>query len=113
MSSIKQPDCLFCQIASGQTATELVWQNEVAVAFADIHPSAPIHLLVVPKRHVDSLDTLDDPRLGGRLLEAVKVVAGQAGAAGAYRMQINVGRPAGQVIDHLHLHILAGRRFVD
>lgn len=107
------PDCLFCQIASGHTATKLAWENEVAAAFADLHPKAPVHLLVVPKQHVESLDALDDPELAGQLLEAVKEVAKQAGVTGGYRVQINVGKAGGQVIDHLHFHVLGGKQFSD
>jgi histidine triad (HIT) family protein len=100
-------DCLFCTIAAGKQG-ELIWENEVAVAFRDIHPKAPIHLLVVPKQHFANLDDLDDRELGGRLLEAVKLVAAQEGISGAYRVQVNNGRSAGQIIDHLHFHLLNG-----
>lgn len=106
-------DCLFCSIANGRTGTELVWQNEVAAAFRDIHPKAPVHLLVVPKAHVETLDHLSHPSLGNELLQAVQVVAEQAGVAGRYRVQINVGEEGGQVVPHLHLHVLGGKRFAE
>lgn len=105
-------DCLFCSIANGDTE-KLVWQNDVAAAFNDIHPKAPVHILVVPKRHIESLDDLNDPELAGKLLLAVREVAHQAGLKGRYRVQINTGRPAGQVIDHLHFHILGGKLTTD
>ena len=104
-------DCLFCKIANDQTDTELVWQNEVVAAFNDIHPKAPVHILVVPKTHVETLDHLDHPTLGNELLQAVQTVADQAGVSGRYRVQINVGEEGGQVIPHLHLHVMGGRRF--
>ena len=105
------PDCLFCKIAGGKTDTELIWQNDIAAAFNDIHPKAPVHVLVVPKKHVESLDHLDDPELSAQLLAAVQEVAEKVGLKGGYRVMINVGRPGGQVIDHLHLHILGGKHF--
>jgi histidine triad (HIT) family protein len=98
-------DCLFCSIAHGDADT-LLWQNDVAAAFADIHPKAPVHVLVVPKRHVAMLDDLDDIELAGQMLLAVREVAHAQGLKGNYRVQLNNGRPAGQVIDHLHFHVL-------
>lgn len=98
-------DCLFCGIANGDPS-KLVWQNEWAAAFNDIHPKAPVHILVVPKRHVENLDDLDDQELAGRLLMAVREVAHLAGLKGRFRVAMNNGRPAGQIIDHLHLHVL-------
>jgi histidine triad (HIT) family protein len=99
--------CLFCSIASGDPA-KLVWSNDIAAAFNDIHPKAPVHVLLVPKKHIGMLDQLDDPELAGKLLLAVPQVAEKLGLKGAYRVQINNGAPAGQIIDHLHLHILGG-----
>lgn len=99
------PECLFCKIAnSGQN---LIWENNYAAAFADIHPKAPVHLLVVPKTHVASLDALDDDvELAGQLMLAVRDVARTAGVSAAYRVAVNNGRAAGQVVEHLHLHVL-------
>lgn len=99
-------DCIFCGIASGDQ-TKLVWQNEVAAAFNDIHPKAPVHVLVVPKQHIARLDELEDPQLSGQLLQAVRQAAAAVGVAGAYRVGLNNGRAAGQEVDHLHFHILA------
>jgi histidine triad (HIT) family protein len=98
-------DCLFCSIANGDPE-KLVWRNEEFAAFKDIHPKAPVHLLVVPKAHVLNLDHMDDAETAGRLLLAVREVAHQAGLKGGWRIQVNNGRPAGQVIDHLHFHVL-------
>jgi histidine triad (HIT) family protein len=98
-------DCLFCGIANGEES-KLVWSNEVAAAFNDIHPKAPVHILVVPRHHYDSLDDLEDQELAGKLLLAVREVAHNAGLKGRYRVALNTGRPAGQIIDHIHFHIL-------
>lgn len=104
------PDCLFCNIANGDPA-KLVWQNEHVAAFNDIHPKAPVHVLVTPKQHVGSFDDLDDPSLTTQLFQAVREVAHLLNLKGRWRVIINVGRPAGQVIDHLHVHILGGKNF--
>ncbi len=105
-------DCLFCKIANGDPA-KLVWSNERAAAFNDIHPKAPVHLLVVPKQHIANLDALEDAELAGKMLLAVREVAHQAGLKGAYRSQINNGKAAGQVIEHLHFHVLGGKEMSD
>jgi histidine triad (HIT) family protein len=106
-----ETDCLFCQIASDKS--KLVWENANMAAFKDIHPKAPVHILVVPKRHVESLDQLDDRDLAAELINGIKQVASQAGIAGGYRVQINVGRHGGQLVDHLHIHLLGGKTFGD
>lgn len=103
-------DCLFCKLAADKA--NLVWENEVVAAFKDIHPKAPVHILVVPKAHVANLDELREP-LAGQLIEAVQAVAKDQGVSGAYRVMINVGQAAGQVVEHLHIHILAGKQFQD
>jgi histidine triad (HIT) family protein len=97
-------DCLFCSIANGDPS-KLVWHNDVAAAFNDLHPKAPVHILVVPKQHIENLDHLDDPELAGKLLLAVREVAHAAGLKGGWRVRVNNGRPAGQVVDHLHFHV--------
>ncbi len=101
-------DCIFCTIANGDK-DNLVWSNDFAAAFKDLHPKAPTHVLVVPKKHVAMLDHLEDPELAGKLLLSVPEVAASLGLKGAYRVVINNGRPAGQTIDHLHLHIMGGK----
>ena len=105
-------DCLFCTIAHGDKE-QLIWENGIAAAFKDIHPKAPIHVLVVSKRHVQSLDALDDPILAGQLLMAVRQVAKELGVSDGYRVVMNTGRRGGQLVDHLHFHILAGKEFHD
>ncbi len=100
-------DCLFCSIANGEK-TNLVWHNDVAAAFNDIHPKSPVHVLIVPKRHVVNLDDLDDPELAADMIMAIRTVADQLGVTGAYRLQVNNGKAAGQIVGHLHFHLRAG-----
>ncbi len=106
------PDCLFCSIAAGDIPSERVLETDDVLAFRDVNPQAPVHVLVVPRRHVEDLHSLaaDDPILG-ELVRAAQQVAEQAGiAAGGYRVVANVGPDAGMSVPHLHLHVLGGRR---
>ncbi len=100
-------DCLFCSIINGDK-THVLWENDVALAFRDIHPKAPTHILIVPKKHIERLDELDDPELAGQLLMAAREVAVQLGVEGNYRLTTNNGEGAGQIINHLHFHLLSG-----
>jgi len=106
-------DCLFCQISRGQTSTDFVFENDVLVVFKDINPSAPVHLLIVPKKHIRSINDLteaDRPILS-EMLMAAKDMAGQHRVdKSGYRLFFNVERGGGQVIFHLHLHLIAGWR---
>jgi len=103
--------CIFCRIVNGEMGTEFVAQSEYAVAFDDIEPLAPVHVLVVPKRHVRSLRELDDPLVAADLLSLASQVAKERGLyAGGYRVVINGGEEAGQTVFHLHAHVLGGRR---
>jgi len=104
-------DCLFCKIGSGQIPAKVVMQDDDLMAFDDVNPQAPVHVLVVPKRHVAELTEVDDPALLGRLLHTAALVAQQKGlAASGYRVVVNTGRDGGQSVFHLHLHVLGGRR---
>lgn len=100
-------DCIFCKIINGDFGTEFVYENEVAVVFKDINPKADIHLLVVPRLHVESLNELEDEELLGKLMMTVKEVTRKLGI-NSFRTVINTGKDAGQEVFHLHLHILAG-----
>ena len=100
-------DCIFCKIINKEFNTEFVYENESAVVFKDINPKADIHLLVVPKQHVESLNELDDENLLGKLLMTVKAVTKKEGIK-SYKTIINTGKDAGQEIFHLHIHILSG-----
>lgn len=102
-------DCLFCKISNKEMSSDIVYENEHAIAFKDINPKAPIHILIVPKRHIDSVSTLreEDKEIVGELFLTARKIAEEKGLKG-YKIIINVGREGGQVIDHLHLHLLAG-----
>ena len=106
-------DCLFCRIVARESAAEVEYEDEEVLAFKDIYPKAPVHILIIPKRHITSLMTaeLEDGRVLGRCL----LVARQLGEAKGfgergYRVSVNSGPEGGQVIDHVHFHFLAGRR---
>jgi histidine triad (HIT) family protein len=103
--------CLFCKIIEGTIPSTPVYQDELAYAFADINPKAPVHLLVVPRAHIGSLDdTGEDKRaLLGHLLWAAAGIARQQGLGNGYRIVVNTGEDGGQTVDHLHLHLLGGR----
>ena len=101
-------DCIFCKIIAGDFGTEFVHENEYVVVFKDINPKADIHLLVVPKLHVESLNELDDEKLLGKLMMTVKEVTMKLGIK-SYRTVINTGKEAGQEVFHLHIHILSGK----
>jgi histidine triad (HIT) family protein len=106
-------DCIFCRIARGELGTEFVAETEAVVAFRDIHPHAPTHVLVIPRRHVASLNDLDPAEFGlvAELLSVATRVARQEGIAeSGYRVLTNNGPDAGQTVFHLHAHVLGGRR---
>jgi histidine triad (HIT) family protein len=100
-------ECVFCKIINGDFATEFVYEDDFAVVFKDINPKADVHLLVVPREHVETLNELDDLDKLGQLLAVVKKVTKQLGIK-SYRTVINTGKEAGQEVFHLHVHILAG-----
>lgn len=101
-------DCIFCKIANRQIPTEFVYENEHIVAFNDINPAAPVHILVIPKRHVESLRELEDKDLMAELLDGARTVAKKLGITD-YRTVINTGKEAGQEVFHIHLHVISGR----
>ena len=103
--------CLFCQIANGETSTEILFENDILVVFKDIKPAAPIHQLIVPKKHIRSINDLtetDRPILSELLMTAKHMAERHGIAASGYRLFFNVERGGGQVIFHLHLHLIGG-----
>lgn len=105
-------DCLFCKMVAGQIKPATVYEDDAVLAFKDINPKAPIHLLVVPKAHVATLNDLEvaDADLVGKLFLAAKAIAKQQGFdESGYRAVMNCNADAGQTVFHLHLHVLAGR----
>lgn len=106
-----QPDCIFCRIAEGGIPAKVVAKNHQAMAFRDLNPQAPSHILVIPLRHIDSLAAADNPcELGGVLSLAAEVAASEGLAEGGYRVVTNVGADGGQTVQHLHFHVLGGRQ---
>lgn len=101
-------DCIFCKIINGDFNTEFIYENDYVVVFKDINPKAPIHLLIVPKVHVESLNELEDKALMGELLQAVKDVTKKIGLK-SYKTLINTGKEAGQEVFHLHVHVLGNK----
>jgi len=103
--------CLFCRIVRREVPATVVHEDEAMLAFRDIAPKAPVHLLVIPKKHIDGLSQLDagDGALVARLLISVPMLARQEGLVSGYRTVINSGADGGQTVFHLHLHVLGGR----
>lgn len=102
-------ECIFCNIAQKKNKVQVEYEDKDFIAFQDLYPKAPVHLLLIPKKHIHSIDHLEqeDKELMGSLILAAQKIARQKGLEG-YKLHFNVGRSAGQAIDHLHLHILAG-----
>lgn len=102
-------DCIFCKIANGDFNTEFLYEDDKVVVFKDINPVAPVHLLVVPKKHYKDLSEIDDKNLLGDLLSAVQKVTEKLNIE-SYRTVINTGKEAGQEVFHIHIHIISGRK---
>lgn len=103
-------DCLFCKIVAGELPSDRVAEIPGIVAFRDIHPRAPVHVLVVPEEHIPSAHHLEDDGLLARCFALARQVAVQEGISEGYRIATNVGTRGGQAIPHLHLHVLGGRQ---
>ncbi len=115
-------DCIFCKIANGEVPSTVVYENERIKVFRDIHPSAPTHLLIIPKRHIPTLShcTVDDTALLGEMMalipqlakqEGIQVEEGEGGATkGGFRVVINAGPDGRQDVYHLHIHLMGGAR---
>lgn len=105
-------DCLFCKMVAGEIAPDKVYEDERVLAFRDINPQAPLHVLVIPKEHIATLNDLDETREGlvGHMVKTAAAIAAQEGyAERGYRTVINCNAEAGQTVFHIHLHLLAGR----
>lgn len=106
-------DCIFCKIIKGDIPSTNVYKDEQVTAFRDINPVAPTHILIVPNKHIDSVNMMivDDEPLIGHLFTVGKQLAAQEGIAeGGYRLIVNTGAEAGQTVFHIHLHLLGGRQ---
>jgi histidine triad (HIT) family protein len=105
-------DCLFCKIVNREIHAGLVFEDERVLAFSDINPQAPTHVLIIPKRHIASLNDIgvEDEQLVGELVRRAAALAREMGlSAGGYRTVFNTNRDAGQTVFHIHLHLLGGR----
>jgi histidine triad (HIT) family protein len=110
------PDCLFCKIIAGKIPSKKLYEDDDCLAFNDIHPAAPIHFLMIPKKHIAMLAevTFEDTELLGKMMVLAPKIALQAGArsgkAGGFKVLINNGADGGQEVYHMHMHVLAGPR---
>ena len=104
-----EPPCIFCRIVEGRVPSTRVYEDELCVVIRDIRPQAPVHLLVLPRTHVQSLWELDDEALAGRLLSVASRVARSEGLDKGWRLIANTRDHGGQEVAHLHLHVLGGR----
>ena len=112
---MKLDDCIFCKIAAGEIPSTRVYEDDSCVAFNDLSPQAPTHILIIPRDHVDSLDKADakdEATLGHLLIAAADIARQQGFAENGYRVVINTNSDGGQTVFHLHVHLLAGRPFV-
>ena len=106
-------DCLFCRILSGDIPAEIIHESDTAIAFRDINPQAPTHVLIIPRRHIATINDLepgDEPVIGSLYLAAKQIAAEEGLADDGYRVVMNCSEGAGQSVFHLHLHLLGGRR---
>lgn len=106
-------DCIFCHIVSGKIPSDIVYQDEKVIAFRDINPQSPVHLLVIPKEHFTSLSDLTgkESQLMGHMVGVANQLAKDEGISETgYRLVINCGKQGGQLVPHLHLHVMGGRQ---
>jgi histidine triad (HIT) family protein len=107
------PGCVFCRIVAGESPAEIDYEDEEVLAFKDLYPKAPIHLLIIPKRHIESIASLEseDEAVVGHCVRVARLLAERLGyGERGYRVSCNTGPEGGQVVYHLHLHFTAGRR---
>ncbi len=105
-------DCVFCGIINGQIPSDKVYEDDLVLAFRDINPEAPVHILVVPKTHVESCDSIngDNSDLVSAIFEVIPKIVEKEGLSNGYRVITNVGEDGGQSVKHLHFHILGGKK---
>lgn len=109
------PDCIFCKIIQGEIPSTKVYEDETLFAFEDIHPAAPVHILIVPKKHIEGVNafSLEDEPLAGKMFSLARHLADQQGVAqDGYRLVVNTGAHGGQTVPHLHLHLIGGKPLV-
>lgn len=107
-------ECIFCRVAEGRIPADKIFEDEEVVAFRDVNPQAPHHVLIIPRKHIESVNELkeEDASLVGKMVLVAKEIAGKLRVAqGGYRLVLNTNRAAGQAVFHIHLHLLGGRNF--
>lgn len=105
-------DCIFCKIINKEIPSQIVYEDDEIIAFNDVNPMAPVHILVVPKKHITSVLALseDDEKLIGKIYSVIKKIAKEKGLDNGFRVVTNCGDDAGQTVKHLHFHILGGKK---
>lgn len=105
-------DCIFCKIAEKEIPATIVYEDDKFIAFKDLDPQAPVHVLLIPKRHIESVDTLspEDEAVAGHILGKAKIIAKEEGIDNGYRVVSNVGEDGQQSVKHLHFHLLGKRK---
>lgn len=104
-------DCIFCKIAAGEVKSDAVYEDDAVIAIRDLNPQAPVHILVIPKTHVANITELTDKALAAHIFtEVVPKITSKLGIATGFRIVINTGDDGGQTVNHLHVHILGGRK---
>lgn len=111
-------ECLFCKIVNKEMNAEIVYEDDLVIAFPDIHPMAPVHVLIIPKEHIESANQLTDDekgeKIGGRLLLAAKKIAADKRIAeNGYKLLIRTGSYGGQEVPHLHMHLIGGAKLTE
>ena len=102
-------DCIFCKIAGKEIKADIVYSDDYVVAFSDIMPQAPKHIVLIPRKHFSNIEAVDDPNVFSKIFSAIKSIVKDKTFEEGYRVVANSGRSAGQSVDHVHFHILAGR----
>ena len=103
-------DCIFCKIANGEIPSDFIYEDEKVVAFNDLNPQAPVHFLVIPKKHYASLNDIDSKEAFADIFSAIPKVTAKLGIR-EYRTIVNTGESAGQTVFHIHVHVMSGRKF--
>jgi len=103
-------DCIFCKIANKEIPSDLIYEDENVAAFKDLNPQAPVHFLVIPKKHYSSLNDIENTEVYGEIFSAISKITKKLGI-NEYRTVINTGKSAGQTVFHIHVHVMAGREF--
>jgi len=106
-------DCIFCKIVDKELSSRIIYEDNKFIAFKDVNPKAPVHLLIIPKKHIPSVNHIEpqDADLVGKLILVAQKIAKKEGVSeSGYRLIFNIGKNAGQTVDHLHLHLLGGKK---